>query len=111
MFFADDRPETLAAWKIDVTTPRYALCRRDGRECGDWQPLGAKLDTAYLVFHESGWHPETFKVDRDTGKFVAVRLSGGFQEIDTTTEPMTTRVDVTKLLIRQRVGTCVELNR
>lgn len=75
---SDDRPETLAAWKIDVATPRYSMCRRDGSECGDWQPLIQGVDIGFLVvLHENSWNPETFKIERLSGKFAAVRISGG----------------------------------
>jgi hypothetical protein len=104
----DDRPETLAAWKLDVTNSRYALCRRDGRECGTWIQLSAKKDTAFLVLVDADWHPETFKIDRESGKFVAVRLSGGFVEIDTSTNPATVTPDLAQLRIRQRTGTCIQ---
>lgn len=90
--YADDRPETLASWKFDVPGKRLAMCKRDGRECTDWIPLASVDDSLFLVIHDSGPHPETFKIDRDTGKFAAVRISGD--------------VDVREVRIIQRTGTC-----
>jgi len=105
--YQDDRPETLAAWKFDVVGSRWTMCKRDGSECGDWMPLSSVNDSAFLVIHDSGWHPETFKIDRDTGKFAAVRISGGFQ--NPSTSPPTT--DVREIVIRQRTGTCLVLGK
>lgn len=103
------RPETLNVWRIDIPRSRYAICRRDGRECTDWVSFASKNDSAFLVLHDSSWHPETFKIDRQSGKFAAVRLSGGFEEFDFSTKPATKRPDVKELSIEQRTGTCVQV--
>ena len=104
-------PETLAAWKIDVARSRYATCRRDGSLCAEWHPFSAKLDTAFLVLHESEWHPETFKIDRDAGKFVAVRLSGAATDIDFSATPATVKPDLSRLQVITRTGTCIPISQ
>lgn len=108
----DPRSETLAAWKIDLTGGRYALCNRNGTECGEWRKISVDKDAPefFYVLHDPGnWQPETFKIDRPGGKFVAVRLSGGF--IDTDAKPLGGRRDLARVLVRQRSGSCVELDR
>lgn len=108
----DPRPETLAAWKIDLGTARYTLCNRNGSECGEWRKISVVKDAPKLfyVLHDPGnWQPETFKIDRPGGKFVAVRLSGGFIDFDV--KPLGGRRDLAQILIQQRSGSCVELNR
>lgn len=112
--YTDDAPEALAAWKIDLLGKRYALCTRNGAECREWRPIridSDKPELFYTMYDEGNWHPETFKVDRANGKFVAVRLSGGFIDVDMSKSPFVIGPKMAKLLIRQRIGTCVELTR
>ncbi|MDP9179233.1 MAG: hypothetical protein M3O61_16275 [Gemmatimonadota bacterium] len=112
--YMDRSPETLAAWKIDLVGSRYALCKRNGAECAAWRPLrvdGDKPELFYTMYDGGSWHPETFKIDTGSGKFVAVRLSGGFVDVDISKSPFTERPNFANLLIRQRVGTCVAFAR
>jgi hypothetical protein len=108
----DARPETLAAWKIDVIHARYALCSRNGAECADWRSLRIDSDSPkllYTAYDEGSWQPETFKIHRESGKFVAVRLSGGFHSFDSSKSTLKSWPDFTQLYIRQRIGTCIEV--
>lgn len=105
--YGDDRPETLAAWKFDVVGRRWALCKRDGSDCSDWVQLASVNDSAFLIIHDSGWHPEMFKIDRDTGKFASVRISGGFQDLS----ERPPRTDIKAVTLIQRTGTCFVTQR
>jgi hypothetical protein len=67
------------------------------------------MDTAFLVLHESDWHPETFKIDRDAGKFVEVRLSGSGARVDSSTKPPTVRADLSAFTIITRTGSCIPI--
>lgn len=105
--YADRSPETVAAWKIDVAGSRYTQCRRDGSDCGDWSAFSSAMDTAFLVLHESAWHPETFKIDRDAGKFVAVRLSGAATDVDF--DKKVVLPNLSNFRIIQRTGSCIPI--
>ncbi|MGN6183345.1 MAG: hypothetical protein ACTHQM_06780 [Thermoanaerobaculia bacterium] len=108
----DGSPETLAGWKIDLSKGQYALCFRSGTQCGEWHPIRVDADglkMSYTAYDSGDWHPETFKIDRESGKFVAVRLSGGFQSFDFSKSPFRSWPDATQLQIRQRYGTCIEV--
>jgi len=113
--YQDPRPDTLAGWKIDIGNSRYTLCNRAGSKCASWKPMqigNRRFEEDFYILHDpDGGHPETFKYDPTTGKFVADRLSGGFQDIDLSESPPKTSIDWSKLLIRTRVGSCVEVGK
>ncbi|MBI2800630.1 MAG: hypothetical protein HYX63_10185 [Gammaproteobacteria bacterium] len=105
--YDEDRPDTLVGWKIDVEGKRYALCSRAGKGCAEWQALQigdrhTKKD--FQILADLGGHPETFKLDPETNKLAAVRISGGFIGI---LESGKSKIDTANIQIQSRVGTCI----
>lgn len=110
---SDSRPETLAAWKIDISASRYAHCSRDGKNCTMWLPahVDGKSSFMFTVYDaDNGNNPESFKIDPISGKFAAVRLSGGFMDPSEYLKKPSERQpgDLSKILVRQRTGSCIE---
>jgi len=107
----EERPETLAGWKIDTNASTYQLCSRSGSDCGDPKAvsIGSRsFSDDFYVIHDPASHPETIKYDPETGKFASVRISGGFQ-IASGNLKFTT--DISAIEIVSRVGSCVEVGQ
>lgn len=80
----DGRPETLAAYRVDLKKKIYSRCRRDGTECGDDESIMITHSSwGYVVFSSLDLHVDTFRIDlslpsKPVNKFLVHRISGGF---------------------------------
>lgn len=104
-----ERPDTLAAWKIDTVAKTYSLCKRNGMECALIGSLSAVDRNLEWIAAFSGGliKPKTFVIDHQTAKFVAISITQPTGVINTTKGILERDPDLSAFSIDNTSGSCV----
>ena len=104
----DSRPDTLAAWKIDLAAKTFALCQRNGTSCVDLGPLTAVDRNEWIAAFAGGtFKPKSFAIDPQTAKFVAISISQPSGRLDPATKRLVRSPDISLISIDNVVGSCI----
>lgn len=104
----DSRPDTLAAWKIDLDGKTLALCKRNGSSCAKMGSLTAVEKNEWIAAFAGGApRPKSFAIDPQTAKFVAISISQPAGRLDAATKRLVRSPDISLISIDHVVGSCI----